>query len=197
MLIRAALIRQGDFMNRFDLITVATRTFIGLCTITAQGYGQHSVVRWSVFDTGFASSESQTTNSRVQSAIGQQFVGLTGTAINRIDSGFLVDGRLRGATTAIGESGGTESQLTYELSQNYPNPFNPTTRIRFTIPDRIHVSLQVFNVLGQEVVSLVNEEKAPGVYDVKFDAKNLSSGAYFYLLRAGAYVQLKKLLILK
>ena len=184
-------------MKRFDPITVATRTLIGLCTIAAQGYGQHSVVRWSVFDTGFASSESQTTNSRVESAIGQQFVGLIGTAINRIDSGFLVDGRLRGATTAIGESGKTESPLTYELSQNYPNPFNPITLIRFTIPDRIHVSLQVFNVLGQEVVSLVNEEKAPGAYEVRFDAKDLSSGAYFYLLRAGAYVQLKKLLILK
>jgi hypothetical protein len=85
----------------------------------------------------------------------------------------------------------------YELYQNYPNPFNPTTTIRFTIPHRKHVTLKVFDVLGKEVKTLVNEEKDPGSYEVKFDASNLPSGVYFYQLQAGKFIQTKKMILLK
>jgi hypothetical protein len=87
--------------------------------------------------------------------------------------------------------------LAYELEQNYPNPFNPSTTIRFAIPARSHVTLSVFNILGQVVAELVNGDVDPGGHEVKFDGGNLSSGVYFYSLHAGSFMQTKKLLILR
>jgi hypothetical protein len=85
----------------------------------------------------------------------------------------------------------------YELSQNYPNPFNPATTIRYNIPHRSQVFLAVFNTLGQQVATLVQEDQDPGYHQVRFDARNLASGVYFYRLQAGDFVQSKKLMILK
>jgi Secretion system C-terminal sorting domain len=103
---------------------------------------------------------------------------------------------------------------TFFLEQNYPNPFNPSTKIRFTIPSVIasvakqsqFVSLKVYDVLGNEVATLVNEEKPAGSYEVEFSAKggsasggnayNLSSGIYFYKLQAGSFVETKKMILL-
>jgi endonuclease/exonuclease/phosphatase family metal-dependent hydrolase len=103
----------------------------------------------------------------------------------------------------------------FELYQNYPNPFNPTTKIKFTIPDVIAseakqsqmVTLKVYDVLGNEIATLVNEEKPPGTYEVEFSAKggsafggnayNLPSGIYYYQLKAGSFVQTKKMVYLK
>ncbi len=86
---------------------------------------------------------------------------------------------------------------TFELSQNYPNPFNPTTLIRFSIPEAGNVSLKVYNVLGQEVMSLINEEMAVGSYEADFNAANFSSGVYFYTLQAGDFTSTKKMMLLK
>jgi len=91
------------------------------------------------------------------------------------------------------------------LYQNYPNPFNPTTKIKYTIPNvETHrdaslqmVTLKVYDVLGNEVATLVNEEKQPGVYEVEFDASNLSSGIYFYQLKAGNFIDTKKMILMK
>lgn len=85
----------------------------------------------------------------------------------------------------------------YKLSQNFPNPFNPSTTIQFSIPHSQFVNLKVYDVLGREVSTLVNEEKLPGNYEVKFDGSNLPSGIYFYRLQAGSFSQTKKLLLLK
>ena len=85
----------------------------------------------------------------------------------------------------------------FKLSQNYPNPFNPSTKISFSLPSSQNVSLKVYDVLGNEVATLVNEEKSPGVYEVSFDARRLPSGVYFYSLRAGNYVETKKLVLMK
>ncbi len=92
-----------------------------------------------------------------------------------------------------------ETQLpqNFSLSQNYPNPFNPTTVIRYQVSGMSHVTLGVYDVLGQEVAMLVNEEKFPGSYEVNFNASNLSSGVYFYTLRAGNFVETKKMLLIK
>lgn len=84
-----------------------------------------------------------------------------------------------------------------KLNQNYPNPFNPTTHIGFQISDRGFVSLKVFDVLGEEITTILNEEKSVGSYEVEFDASNLPSGIYFYQLKTGNYIQTKKLLLLK
>jgi hypothetical protein len=85
----------------------------------------------------------------------------------------------------------------YELSQNYPNPFNPTTVISYSVMNKGNVSLKVFNILGQEVASLVNKEHAPGVYQVNFDASTLSTGMYIYQIQAGSFVTSKKMLLIK
>jgi hypothetical protein len=85
----------------------------------------------------------------------------------------------------------------YTLYQNYPNPFNPVTDIQYSIPKKSMVSLVVYDVLGREVITLLNEEKPPGNYDVKFDASNISSGLYFYRIVAGDYIEVKKMIVLK
>ncbi|MCL4548189.1 MAG: YCF48-related protein [Bacteroidetes bacterium] len=85
----------------------------------------------------------------------------------------------------------------FDLLQNYPNPFNPTTTIKFSIPNSQFATLKVYDMLGREVATLVNEEKAPGNYEVKFDGSNLSSGVYFYRLQAGSFSQTKKFVLVK
>jgi photosystem II stability/assembly factor-like uncharacterized protein len=85
----------------------------------------------------------------------------------------------------------------FTLEQNYPNPFNPTTTIRYFIPNSEFVTLKVYDVLGNEVATLVNEEKPAGSYKVNFNAAKLSSGIYFYSLQAGSFTQTKKLILIK
>jgi hypothetical protein len=85
----------------------------------------------------------------------------------------------------------------FQLYQNYPNPFNPTTNIGFRIADQGFVTLKVYDILGNEVAVLVNEEKHHGTYEVKFDGSNLSSGSYFYQLRTNNFIQSKMLVLLK
>jgi hypothetical protein len=93
--------------------------------------------------------------------------------------------------------------MSYYLAQNYPNPFNPSTTIQFSIPvETMHassarVTLKVYDVLGREVVTLVNETKQPGNYEVKFEGANLPSGVYFYKLQAGDYMETKKMMLLR
>jgi len=83
------------------------------------------------------------------------------------------------------------------LSQNFPNPFNPTTAISYQLPTYNHVKLRVYDLLGREVATLVDEEKSPGSYKVTFNAQNLTSGIYFYQLKSGADVLTKKFILLK
>jgi hypothetical protein len=89
--------------------------------------------------------------------------------------------------------------LEFSLGQNYPNPFNASTVIRYQVPGtRVAlVRLAVYDLLGREVKTLVNETKIPGAYTVQFDASSLSSGAYVYRLQSGGAVQTKKLLLLR
>jgi len=84
-----------------------------------------------------------------------------------------------------------------QLFQNYPNPFNPVTTIMFQIPEKSFVTIKVYDVLGNEVATLVNEEKPAGNYEVRFSASSLSSGIYFYRLQAGDFIETKKMLLLK
>jgi Tol biopolymer transport system component len=86
---------------------------------------------------------------------------------------------------------------TFKLFQNYPNPFNPSTTITYQVPENSFVSIKVYDLLGKEVTSLVNEEKAAGIYDLRFDAGKLSSGFYLYTMKAGNFVETKKMLLMK
>jgi hypothetical protein len=85
----------------------------------------------------------------------------------------------------------------YSLSQNYPNPFNPSTVIEFALPKDAHVTLEVYNILGQKVMTLVDEVQPAGYHSVKFDGTNLASGMYLYRLATGQQTFLKKLLLIK
>ncbi len=99
--------------------------------------------------------------------------------------------------TTTDVSGGLSVPTEFKLEQNYPNPFNPATIIKFSVPQMERVNLKVYDLLGREVATLVNEEKAPGSYEVKFDGSNLASGTYFYRLQAGDFVQVKKMMLMK
>lgn len=85
----------------------------------------------------------------------------------------------------------------FSLEQNYPNPFNPVTNINFSIPKNEFVSLKVYDILGREVKSLVSQHMTPGQYTVDFDASGLSSGMYYYSIRAGENVSVKKMVLVK
>ena len=85
----------------------------------------------------------------------------------------------------------------YSLSQNYPNPFNPATLIQYALPASGRVTLTVYNVLGQEVRTLVNDIQGAGRYTVTFDASSLSSGLYFYRVQSGSYTAVKKMMLVK
>ena len=87
--------------------------------------------------------------------------------------------------------------LTFQLKQNYPNPFNPTTQIKFSIKESGLVSLKVFDILGTEVATLVNNEYPVGSYTVDFNAAGLASGIYFYKIQSGNFVETKKMILMK
>ena len=98
-----------------------------------------------------------------------------------------------------------QSVTEFNLEQNYPNPFNPTTKIKFTIQSVIRdetnqsqfVNLKVYDILGNEIATLVNEQKPAGTYEVDFNAIGLTSGIYFYKLMTGNFSQTKKMILLK
>lgn len=91
----------------------------------------------------------------------------------------------------------TETPYTFNLMQNYPNPFNPTTEIRFTLPERTHVTLEVFAVHGQHITTIVNESRDAGIHTVTFDATGLASGIYLYRLRADQSVRTKRMVYIR
>lgn len=125
--------------------------------------------------------------------------------------GCVIDGELYGDTTTVAVNDKNLSASDFHLSQNYPNPFNPATVIKYSVPSvGMHpgklrasqlVTLKIYDILGREIATLVNEEQAPGNYQVIFDATsaggNLSSGVYFYRLQAGGFVATKKMVLLR
>jgi hypothetical protein len=97
----------------------------------------------------------------------------------------------------VGNKNTENIPYSFNLDQNYPNPFNPTTSISYTIPKSAQTSLKVYDVLGNEVATLVNGENTAGVHSVEFNAAKLSSGIYFYELQSGNLFQTKKMMLLK
>ncbi len=152
-----------------------------------------STIVWHATSMGFAVSTSPTT--MLKSLVGQSFVGTSIGNNTTIESGFLVDTLMRVLPVAVVDQNGVPAE--YALYQNHPNPFNASTTIRIGLPQAVRVTLRVYNLLGQEVLTLMDEERPPGLYDIHFQANGLSSGMYLYRLQAGTYVQTKKLLLLK
>jgi hypothetical protein len=112
--------------------------------------------------------------------------------------GCIIDGVVYGDTTVVSvEDKEIPIATSFKLEQNYPNPFNPSTVISYRLPVISNVTLIVYDVLGNEITTLVNEEKSVGVYEVEFNATGLPSGIYFYKLTAGEYNQTQKMIYLK
>jgi hypothetical protein len=99
--------------------------------------------------------------------------------------------------TGIDELIAGNSPVLFSVQQNYPNPFNPTTTIEYSIPKQSYVRLEIYNLMGQTVSTLISEEKQPGTYHVVFGASDQPSGIYFYRLTAGSFSQIKKMVLMK
>jgi hypothetical protein len=123
-------------------------------------------------------------------AVGSANINATSGALTTISSGMITVKQV----TSVHEG---NTPLTYALMQNYPNPFNPATTFEFQIKDFGFVSLKVYDILGHEVATLMNEVQPPGDYKIRWDATNNSSGVYYYRLQARQFVDTKKLLIIK
>ena len=123
--------------------------------------------------------------------------------IYKVNAGFKSPNRRWDSTTVsfvladVGNNLIESTPHTFKLNYNYPNPFNPSTKISYSIPKQSIVTLKVYDPMGNEVSTLVSEEKAAGNYEVNFNAKNLSSGIYFYKLQAGNFVETKKMILLR
>jgi len=117
------------------------------------------------------------------------------------DNGWYLDDiRIEGIVAEIEENQNTIPSE-YMVSQNYPNPFNPSTKIKYHLPDAGFITIGIYDVLGNEIATIVNEEKPAGSYEINFSAKGganyLSSGIYFYKLQAGSFVETKKMILMK
>jgi hypothetical protein len=152
------------------------------------------------FNTAFADSLDELN-------LNYEFQSLNGGHINQLTTRFPISFRfIDSVMNQIPSSSEefTNQPETFSLFQNYPNPFNPGTKIKYQIPASLNpsqggtlVTLKVFDILGSEVATLVNEEKPAGTYELTWNAVNLPSGVYFYQLRAGAFVSTKKMILTK
>ena len=167
--------------------------FLVLILASDFSISQNTQVTWYSFNMGYG--EPKSGNTMIKSAVGQNFVGTMQQANTQVISGFLADTLFRSIFVAVKSS--NELPNRYSLAQNYPNPFNPTTTIHFELPKESYVTLKIYNLLGQEVMTVLDEEKVAGRYDLKIDGTSLASSVYFYRLVTGDYVSTKKFLLLK
>ena len=149
-------------------------------------------VEWSFFPSGFGFSQSAT--ATLISSVGEPFVGFSQIGSTSIYSGSLFRNIV--IITGLREN---KNQLPHEyaLYQNYPNPFNPSTTVRYDLPRTTFVTLSIFDVLGRQISTIVEEEKPAGAYQVNVYAPNLPSGVYFYRLQARDFVKTKKFVLLR
>jgi hypothetical protein len=124
-----------------------------------------------------------------------QIVGPNGGDFH-VGSSFLLDDLAMSGTTDVVQGSGT-IPITPSLEQNYPNPFNPSTTIRYELPRASHVTLTVYDLLGREVATLIDDVEEPGYKSVEWNAASVASGVYLYRLKAGSFVQTRKMTILK
>jgi hypothetical protein len=127
---------------------------------------------------------------------GKTDIAIVSSVAAGVDSLFVLY-NLGGGTVGIQNQEIEEIPTSHLLSQNFPNPFNPTTTIKFSIPEASVVILKIYNILGEEVKTLVNEFKEIGNHTTQLDASSLSSGIYLYRMKAGSFVETKKMILLR
>jgi len=114
-----------------------------------------------------------------------------------VGSGGTILHTTNGGVSFIDKEEIDEIPTNYSLTNNFPNPFNPITKIRYSVPQSSSVVIKVFDILGNEIETLVNEEKSVGTYEITWYAENLPSGIYFYRLQAGSFAETKKMILIK
>jgi hypothetical protein len=176
---------HGDiFVSRMDsnLATLYASTFLG-GSGDEKPFGIAVDTSGNVFIGGFTHSSDYPTT---EGAYDRTFGGIRDVTVAKL---------LLEPTTVVDEY--VEIPKEFDLIQNYPNPFNPVTIIKFYLPTQSFVSLNVYDVLGNEVTTLIETEKRAGSYEIEFDATGLTSGIYFYRLKAEQYFEIKKMVLLK
>jgi hypothetical protein len=131
----------------------------------------------------------------ITGTLGQPFIGVAQSPSNANNVGFWYLASPRLITSVEQTTNNVPKE--FRLEQNFPNPFNPSTTIQFALPQRSRVTVMLFDILGRQVATLVDEELETGVHKVVFDAKELANGMYFYRIRAEGFVETKKLILLK
>ena len=186
-------VNDSTFASRFESCIEHPPTEL----VSQQGYNL-----WGFYgmNRNYLSSSLLTSDYNLYSEVGLLYIKLSDDNYFRtfILKGMVKDGIVYGDTTLTNVGDENNSIPTvYRLEQNYPNPFNPTTKIKWQSPSAGYQTLKIYDVLGNEVATLVNEYKNAGSYEVNFDASKVSSGIYFYQLQAGSFIETKKMLLLK
>jgi photosystem II stability/assembly factor-like uncharacterized protein len=176
-----------------DALPTHVKPIRGTNNVFAGGYGINGSKAWWSTDNGATWTNlniplGPTTNAWVLNS-----------AFTDAQNGYAVGGQINLKLTPSTGVGGQENgqPVAYTLQQNYPNPFNPTTTIGYSVAKATDVQLKVYDLLGREVATLVEGQHSPGSYSVTFDASRLSSGVYFYTMRAGDFVSAKSLVLMK
>ncbi len=176
-----------------DTWTVGTLVYSIEDTFVANVFGEQTTVKYLLADDGLIYRQEYWTE-KFGKLSSQDFGGLLDNLL-----GCVIDGVAYGDTSFTLVSVGDEFETpnSFYLAQNYPNPFNPTTIISYSLPASNHVTIKVFDILGNEVTTLLNEQKEAGTHTIVFNASDLSSGVYFYKIQAGNYAETRKLILQK
>ncbi len=144
---------------------------------------------------GSGGNKTSNANYMLNSTVGEPFIGKSASAANQHQIGFWYVYQQQ-TITAV-EDDQTTIPTVFKLEQNYPNPFNPSTIIKFGVPEKSNVVINIYDILGSEIVTLVNEEMNAGWYQKSFNANGYSSGIYLFRMEAGNYVNTKKMILLR
>jgi len=191
----------GFFRGNVDFGNGVTVSQIGSYDVLVISYSSDGEVRWAAkagstaFDQGGGIVIDGGGNTYLTGFVGENSV-FGNFAFTGGQSNFFI-ARVHDDQIVTSIPSITSLPETFSLKQNYPNPFNPTTKISFSIPSAEFISIKVYNVLGNEIATLVDEEKSAGQYEIIFDASKHTSGVYFYKLLAGNFSETKKMVLLK
>jgi hypothetical protein len=175
----------GLYLKYYLSRELADKVFV---PITLEGPEREITLKWEVI--GFQNFPIMLTSDEVD-------VNVEGSGEATFSSQVINDMEVALGGTIVSGEVGVERPVEFTISQNYPNPFNPSTTLQFGIPEASNVKLEVFNMLGQKVATLVSEKLQAGYHTARFDAGGLSSGVYIYQIQAGNFTQTKKMLLIK
>ena len=161
--------------------------------LTKTNVAQYMITN-SSFNSGGSLAISNNINESILCSVAESFIGSSVNPDYQHRSGFWY---IYQEVTGTDVSEDDLLPAFFKLEQNYPNPFNPTTTIQFAVPERSNVLIKIYDILGSEVATLVNEEMEAGWHKRNFDASSLSSGIYLFRMDAGSYVNTKKMILIK